>query len=81
MRAVVAARAGDDAAGRGIDDVARGVDGCDRAGDQAVDRRLAGRAEAALHRAFGSQRLADGRAHAGADVALGGRRRAAAAAR
>ena len=71
-RAVVAAGAGDDAAGRRVDDVAGGVDGGERSGDEAVDGRFAGGAEAALHRALRAERLADRRAHAGADVALVG---------
>ena len=72
LPAVGGARAGDDAAGARIDDVADRVDGDERGDRDAadLDRR---RADAALHRPADAEQLADRRAGAGADVALGER--------
>ena len=74
-RAVVRAHAGDHAPRRGIDDVAERVDGDERRDDEAAGQRDGGGADAALHRALHAHQLADRRAGARADVALGDRAR------
>ena len=69
--AVVGADAGDDHAGRRVDDVADRVDGGDRADDESVRKRDRRRAESRLHRPFAAaEELADRRACSGADVAF-----------
>ena len=72
LRAVGGARAGDDAAGARIDDVADRVDGDERGDGDAADLDRC-RADAALHRPADAEQLADRGAGAGADVALGER--------
>ena len=71
--AVVAARAGDEPAAGGIDDVAERIDGDERGHRDAADAERSG-AEAAAHRPADAEQLADAGAGAGADVALGRRR-------